>query len=176
MGATLAFPAAPGVTSTFVVEGSPSSAVVNMNGATIAMSTARVASLDLEGGVLNSSSALDNIIGNLTNNGTVDFTGALHQLPVTGNYTQGSLGILDIRLDNGTPPATSPSDKLAIGGSATLNGTLNLSAQNSLTDDQTWEVMTYAAHTGDFSTKNFPNDGNPFWTASALGNNVLVDN
>jgi hypothetical protein len=127
--------------------------------------------------VLNSSSALDNIIGNLTNNGTVDFTGALHQLPVTGSYTQGSLGILDIRLDNGTPPATSPSDVLAIGGSATLNGTLNLSAQNSLTDDQTWFPLTYGSNPGptDFNTVNFP-DGNPNWIEIPQGARVRVDN
>jgi hypothetical protein len=107
---------------------------------------------------------LDNIIGNLTNNGTVDFTGALHQLPVTGSYTQGLLGILDIRLDNGTPPATSPSDLLAIGGSATLNGTLNLTALHSLPAHQSWVVLTTSGTiSADFSTVNFPNDGNDLW-------------
>jgi hypothetical protein len=180
-GATLNFPAAAGVTSTFVVEGGPSSAVVNMNSATIAMNTARVASLDLEGGVLHSNSSALNtnyITGNLTNNGRtviingqpvtyngiVDFTGALNTLNVTGTYTQTSSGTLAIRLDNGTPPATSPSDKLAIGGSATLGGTLNLTALHSLTAGQTWNVLTAAGTiSGDFSTVNFPNDGNPAW-------------
>jgi hypothetical protein len=188
-GATLSFPPAAGVSSTFVVQGGVSSAVVNLNGATIAMSTARVASLDLEAGVLNSNGALDDITGNLTNNGItviingqtvtyngiVDFTGALHTLTVTGDYTQNSSGTLDIRLDNGSG-ATSPSDVLSIAGNATLGGTLNLSAQNSLTDEQTWEVMTYLTHTGDFSTVNFPNDGNPGWEHNAGPEAVTVDN
>jgi autotransporter family porin len=162
-GATLSFPPAAGVSSTFVVQGGVSSAVVNLNGATIAMATARVASLDLEAGVLNSNGALDTITGNLTNNGTVDFTGGLHTLTVTVGYTQNSSGTLDIRLDNGNA-----SDKLSIGSTATLAGTLNLIAQNALSDGQTWTVLAAAGGiSGDFSTKNFPQDGNPDWTETA---------
>jgi hypothetical protein len=177
-GATLNFPAAAGLTSTFVVEGGPSAAVVNMNGATIAMAAARVAALDLEAGVLhsNSSALFANVIaGNLINNGKtiiingqqvtysgiVDFTGALNTLDVTGTYTQTSSGSLNIRLDNGED-----SDDLAIGGSATLAGTLNLIAQASLTANQTWTVLTTGGTVGGFfSTINFPSDGNPFWDA-----------
>jgi hypothetical protein len=170
-GASLKFPAAAGVTSTFVVQGGPSSAVVNMNGATITMDTVRVASLDLESGVLSSNSTGDTITGNLTNNGTVEFTGALHTLTVSGSYTQDLDGTLEIRLNNGAA-----SDKLAIGGSATLDGTLDRIPQDSLTADQTWTVMTYAAHTGDFSTVNFPNDGNPAWSKTTGGTTVDVDN
>jgi hypothetical protein len=193
-GATLNFPAAAGVTSTFVVEGGPSAAVVNMNGATILMAAARVAELDLEARVLhsNSSALFANVItADLTNNsqtlivngqpvtysGIVDFTGALNTLTVTGDYTQDSGSSLNIRLDNGTPPARSPSDVLAIGGDATLDGTLNLIAQHSLTAFQTWLPVTYGNNPGltDFDTVNFP-DGNPRWTEGAGAGAVTVTN
>jgi hypothetical protein len=186
MGSDLIFPAATGVTSTFEVSGGTAPATVNLNGAAITMAVARVASMDLEGGVLNTDStsggAADTITGSLTNNGTVSFGGtALHTLFVTGTYTQESGGTLDVRLANGSgaPGSIAPSDVLAIGGNATLDGTLDVSAlSGSLNPTQTWQPVAYGSNVPltDFSTVNFPADGNLFWTEAAGAANVTVGN
>jgi hypothetical protein len=165
-GSTLAFPAAAGLSSTFVVKGAGvgDPAQINLYGGTITMAAGRVADLDLEAGLLNSYSDADLIVGSLLNNGTVQFGGALHALHVTGGYTQDQTGTLVIRLDNGGGGGFSPSDVLAIGGAAVLDGVLDLIAQHSLNPLQTWEVLTAGAGiAGDFSLVEFPQDGNPNW-------------
>jgi hypothetical protein len=169
-GSTLTFPAAGSVTSTFQVDGGPGApGILNMFGAAVTMSTARVASLDLENGVLNSDNGsigmtgfFDTITGNLNNAGTVQFGAALHTLIVTDNYTQTEGGTLVARLAN-----LGVSDGLAVGGSAALDGTLNLTAQGNLTAGDTWTVVAYGTLSGDFATVNFPPDGNPAWAEAA---------
>jgi hypothetical protein len=178
-GATLNFPAASG-SSTFQVQGTLSNpGVVNMDGATIGMAAGRVAFLDLEGGTLNtfgSSSGGDTIAGSLNNAGTVDFAGgALHRLSVSGTYTETSAGMLKIRLNNGSG-GIGVSDVLAIGGAASLDGTLELTAQANLTPRQSWTPVTYASEVGDFDTVVFPNDGNPLWDEQTLATIVAVTN
>jgi fibronectin-binding autotransporter adhesin len=174
-GSTLSVPGAMGGGSTFVVQGS--SAVVNMFGAGITVGG--VPSLDLEGGVLNtdgtSTGGGDLITGSLTNNGTVSFGGsALHTLTVTAAYAQGSNGTLDERLANGSN-GTGLSDVLAIGGAATLDGTVNLSGQG-LNGNQTWTVLTTGGGIiGNFSTIDFPND-NGVWGEQAIGNVIVHKN
>ena len=66
-------------------------------------------------------SGLGTIAGSVVNNGLVSPGDAPGTLTVTGNYTQGSSGALNIQLASGSHGL------LAVGGSAFLNGTLRLS-------------------------------------------------
>jgi hypothetical protein len=186
-GSALAFPAAPGITSTFRVEGGTlpgQVALVNMYVAAIPMAVARVAAMDLEGGgVLNSNNGAigmmpiaDAIGGNLNNAGTIEFGSALHALGVGGAYTQTASGALDVRLGSGgPPPPISPSDAVAVAGVASLDGTLNLTAFGTLTAGQVWNPVGYGGGNpgpSDFDTVNFPSDGGT-WT-EAPGPAVVV--
>jgi hypothetical protein len=186
----LSFPSAAGVRSTFVVQGAVEPkrlGVVNLYGGTISMDTSRVAAMDLEGseavlnsygGGLGSMTGPDQIIGNLFNNGVIQFGGNLHALTVTGNYVQ-MTGTLVIRLANGTgdPNSPSPSDQLTVGGVATLDGTLTLNALENLTPGQRWGVLSaQGGIVGDFSVVGFPADGNPNWRVLVNPLDVEVDN
>ncbi len=96
-------------------------------------------SLTVDGGVLRGSGQIS---GNVTINGGIVQPGVT-PLTITGNYVQGAGGGLEIRAFNGaTAPRTSEpadaarnaplgfglllTDRLAVGGSATLNGSLDL--------------------------------------------------
>jgi hypothetical protein len=170
---TLAMPAAASASNFDVT----ALGVINMRGATITMATARVANLNihmggsgLANGQLKSLGAPalgDLIAGNVVNNGTVSFGGAaLHALGITaatggGSYTQGFSGSLAMRLDNG-----GASDVLTVAATATLSGTLSLSAfSGPLTAGDTWDIIGAGVFAGDFTTKIFPADGNPAWVA-----------
>jgi hypothetical protein len=110
------------------------------------------------GGVLINGGTLDGfgtVSGNLTNKGQVRPGGAgpAGTLTVTGNYTQTASGVLDINL-GGTAPGQF--DVLAVGGLATLDGTMNVSLVNgfhpSLGD--AFKVLTFGSRSGIFSTIN----------------------
>jgi subtilase-type serine protease len=133
--------------------------------------------LDLENGVLNSDNGsigmtgfFDTITGNLNNAGTVQFGAALHTLDVTGGYTQTEGGTLVVRL--GESPGGPVNDSVTVGGTASLGGTLDLTAQGGLTAGTTWTIMGYASVTGNFSTVNPPDAGT--WTEAALATGVTV--
>jgi hypothetical protein len=103
--------------------------------------------------------------GGLTNNGTIQYSGALHTLALAGAgaaYTQGTQGTLIFRLGNGQT-----SDLFTISGAATLAGTVNFVAQGNLNARQVWTVITAGGGFGgtDFTQKIYPNDGNPRWAA-----------
>ncbi|HEV8434032.1 MAG TPA: DUF11 domain-containing protein, partial [Thermoanaerobaculia bacterium] len=108
--------------------------------------------MQLNGGTLDGTGTLT---GDLQNNATVapatsSTTGTIN---LTGNYTQGSTGALTMKIGG-----TSAYDQLAVGGSATLDGTLNESLINAFSpaNGDVYPVLTFASRTGDFATKNLP--------------------
>jgi hypothetical protein len=115
------------------------------------------AALGLNGGTLTTHGAGDAITAPLTNAGTINFVGALHTLTLTGSYTQTSVGTLEMRLDNG-----GVSDAFDVSGTATLDGTLTLTAfGGALNGNQTWFLIyTGGGLSADFTTINFPDNGN----------------
>jgi hypothetical protein len=90
----------------------------------------------------------------LTNGGRVipGGTGAVGVLTVNGNYTQTSSGALDVELD-GTTAATQY-DRLAVSGTASLGGTLNVATIGSFAPafGNTFQVMTFGSSSGNFAT------------------------
>jgi len=114
-------------------------------------------SLTLQSGVL---SGAGTITGSLVNNGGQVSPGASPGiLSITGGYTQTPAGVLNIEIGGVT--AGTQFDQLQIGGSATLNGTLNVSLINSFVPatGNTFPILTYASRTGDFAAKNGLNLG-----------------
>jgi hypothetical protein len=117
-GATLSFPAATGVHSTFQVDGGPAPAVLNMYGASIVINTTRLPFLEVAGGTLNSYSSstfADNISGNLS----IDSGGTLN----LGDATAGST--LDLSGGSFTVGAQTP-------GQSSSAATVNLNAGSTL--------------------------------------------
>ncbi|HEV2720552.1 MAG TPA: DUF11 domain-containing protein, partial [Thermoanaerobaculia bacterium] len=108
--------------------------------------------LQLQGGVLD---GVGTITGDLQNDATVapNGSGNTGTINVSGNYTQGSGGALNIELASPTG-----FDQLAAGGAVTLDGTLNVALLNSYApvNGQTWPVLTFASRSGDFAVKNLP--------------------
>ncbi len=80
-------------------------------------------------------------------------SGAAGTLAIVGNYTQASGGTLNVEL-GGTGAGTF--DKLTVSGSATLNGTLNVSTIGGFTpaSGNAFQVMTYSSRSGAFATVN----------------------
>ncbi|MBI3484482.1 MAG: DUF11 domain-containing protein, partial [Acidobacteria bacterium] len=101
------------------------------------------------------------ITGNVNNTGAVVGPGLTPgTLTITGNYIQGAGGSLNIEL-GGT--AAGQFDVLAITGSATLDGTLNVLSFGGFSPGAgvSFQVMTYASRTGDFATKTGLNIATP---------------
>src|SRR5205085_8771770 len=73
-------------------------------------------------------------------------------LAVNGNYTQTSAGTLAIELAGTTPG--SGYDRLAVSGTATLDGTLSVQAIQGFSpaSDATFQVLTPASRSGQFAT------------------------
>ena len=95
------------------------------------------------------------IQGNVINNALFDpgtGTGG-GTIAITGNDSQTSMGVLDIGL-GGT--AAGQFGQLAVGGSATLNGTLSIILLDNFvpTDTDLFQAVTYAMHSGTFPTIN----------------------
>jgi hypothetical protein len=89
----------------------------------------------------------------LTNSGQVDPGASAGMLTIGSHYTQTASGALNIELGGSD---TGRFDKLVITGTATLAGTLEVTLINGFIPDagQTFEVMTFASRTGDFTEKN----------------------
>ncbi|HJW93976.1 MAG TPA: hypothetical protein VJ901_10175, partial [Thermoanaerobaculia bacterium] len=109
-----------------------------------------VATLNLNGGVLN---GMGTITGDLANNGgnVSPGTTATCTINVTGNYTQASGGTLSIDIDS-----AALNDTLAVGGAATLDGTFTANLNYPPVIGTSWTPLTFASRTGDFSTYNLP--------------------
>ncbi len=143
-GATLNLPSpisVLGVNNTAIISGT-GSAMPQLNALTLNGGSVGV----LGGATLNLNSAL-------TNNGTLH-VGAGSIITVSGAFTQAAAGTLT--LDVGGPPASNQYGRLNATGAATLNGTLAISLTNGFAPSaaQTWTVMNYASHSGDFYAIN----------------------
>src|SRR5262249_18441856 len=71
----------------------------------------------------------------------------------TGTYTQTSTGAINIELSGLN---TTQFDRLAVSGAASLAGTLNVTTLGGFLPNigDTFRVLTFASHTGDFDTYN----------------------
>jgi parallel beta-helix repeat protein len=137
----------------------------------------------LAGGGFATSGTLQFNGGSLEGNGTI--TGGVNNagatirpggplavglLNVSGNYTQSSSGVLDIEL-NGLSPGTGY-DQLAIGGTATLDGTLNATTLAGFTPPggSTYQVVIAGSVNGNFSSTVLP----PNITGAAVSNAFVL--
>ena len=119
------------------------------------------------GGTLSGSGIFDVGAGNaLVNNGTVKPGGAaaIGTLGITGNYSQGPGGTLDVELQSGAS-----FDVLSVSGTATLNGTLNVSYLGGyIGSGAGHSILAYGARAGTFGAINDPNALIVNYAASAL--------
>ena len=110
-----------------------------------------------------------------TSNGLVNPGSSPGRLTVTGNYAQSASGSLNIEIGGLT--AGVESDQLQISGSATLNGTLNVSLVDGYlpVQGQVFEVVTCSTRSGSFSTVNLPQlNGQPVFSITYQSNKVLL--
>ncbi len=121
---------------------------IQSSGTTTVDGTLSAANVTLDGGALNGTGAIQ---GNLTNAATILPGDAPGTLTVQGNYTQAAAGALNIDLDG-----TSQFGQLAVSGTATLDGTLNVSLSNTYTPNSgdSFKILTFASRSGDFATVN----------------------
>jgi len=123
--------------------------------------------IDLGGGTLDPGNELilesgDSLIGSgtlaadLVNGGTVSPGKSPGIITVQGNYTQQTDGVLEIEL-GGTIAGTS-FDQLIVTGTATLNGTLNVTLLPAYTPQagDTFIIIDHATGTGTFDSINLP--------------------
>jgi hypothetical protein len=89
------------------------------------------------------------VTGAFTNDGLLEVDGTL---TINGNFTQTISGSLDIDID-GSAPSTDY-DVLAITGSASLSGTLNLTTGFTALLNDTFDILTYTSLSGTFDTVN----------------------
>jgi hypothetical protein len=111
----------------------------------------------LQGGTFSGKGTID---GNVSNTGgTVGPGNSPGILTITGNYTQAASGKLSIEIGGTT--LGSQYDRLVISGSATLDGTLNVSLINGFLPAaaDSFRVLTYGSLTGQFATINGLNSG-----------------
>jgi hypothetical protein len=108
----------------------------------------------------------------VNNAGTVTPGPAIGTLTITRSFTQTSTGTLNIRI--GGP---SQFDTLAVGGTATLGGTLNVSLTNGFapSNGNAFQVISYASRSGAFATMNGlePGNGLTFYPEYNLTNFTL---
>jgi hypothetical protein len=112
----------------------------NVSGGTMTVNGTVGPTVTTTGGVLNGTGTVD---GDLNNNGgSVEPASSPGILTVSGNYTQGSGGTLQVDIDGATPGTQY--DQLSVGGNATLDGTLAIVTGGgfdpALTD--TFDVLT----------------------------------
>jgi formylmethanofuran dehydrogenase subunit C len=113
----------------------------------------------IESGALLYGNGTINVVGTLTNAGTINLAGGSGPgqtpgiLAVNGDYTQTSTGVLDIHLY-----AANSSDALQVSGLATLDGTLNVYDNGSFlpTAGNVFVVVTYGSRSGTFAGISLP--------------------
>ena len=114
----------------------------------------------INGGSLSGSGTVD---GDVTNSGQVipGGTGTIGQLKINGNYTQTPSGSLNVEIGSGG------SDQLAVSGSATMGGQLDVSLINgfrpALAD--TFQDLTFASSSGTFA----------YYNGIVLGKRLILD-
>ncbi len=114
--------------------------------------------VDIEGGLLEGSGTIQ---ADVVNAGQIDVggPGSAGLLVIDGDYTQTADGILNLEL--GGPQPGVQSDQLAVTGTATLDGALNIDLLDGFftSEGDGFQVLTFAARTGDFATINVPDLG-----------------
>jgi hypothetical protein len=109
--------------------------------------------VDLEGGILSGSGIIEASVQNASeiDIGTIDAAGSL---TITGDYTQTSTGVLTLKI-GGYNPGTD-FDQLNVSGTATLDGTVNITLLNGFTPTpgDGFQVLTFGAVIGNFATYN----------------------
>jgi len=136
-------------TGSLVFEGGflQTTGVTRLNGGDIAAN----APLEIQGGILSGSGTIG---ASVVNAGQLAPGASAGLLRITGDYTQTSSGRLSVEL--GGSIAGTSFDQLQISGSASLNGTLNVSTINGFRPafGDSFRVLTFASRTGDFATFN----------------------
>jgi hypothetical protein len=109
--------------------------------------------VDLEAGTLSGSGTIDASVRNAAEI-DVGGPGAAGLLTITGNYTQTSSGVLSLGI--GGYNAGTDFGQLAVGGTATLDGTLNVSLLNGFVPQSgdAFAILTFASESGTFATLN----------------------
>jgi hypothetical protein len=129
--------------------------------------------VDLEGGILSGSGTIAASVQNAAeiDIGSIDAAGLL---TITGNYTQISAGVLSLKI-GGYNPGTD-FDQLSVYGTATLDGTVNISLFNGFvpTLGDGFQVLTFGAVTGDFATYNGLDLGGGLSLAPVYDSNSLT--
>jgi hypothetical protein len=121
----------------------------NLQGGTL--TTSQPAGVDIQVG---SFSGPGLVQGNFTSAGSVDLGTVAGTLSVTGNYSQSATGTLSVKLGGTTPG--SQYDQVNVTGSASLDGTLDISLVNGFgpSAGQTFQVLSFAGGSGNFATIN----------------------
>ena len=110
--------------------------------------TAGTGTIDLESGTL---SIYGMITGNFANSGTLSLA-AGYQLTVTGNFTQSAAGTFSDMI-GGTSSSLANFGQLVVDGTASLNGTLDVTVSGYVfTGADDYKIITYASETGTFSS------------------------
>jgi hypothetical protein len=110
----------------------------------------------LNGGLLSGGGTINGSVVNAAELRPGDSPGVL---TINGNYTQTADGILDIEIGG---PLAGQYDRLAINGTATLAGTLNVILLNGFVPDlgAAFQIMTFHSRSGDFDAENGLDLGN----------------
>jgi hypothetical protein len=156
-----------------LVGGTNSGVVTIESGATLGGSayTQTAGATVLNGGTLNGGPFLINA-GSLSGSGTINAyvsnagqvipggTRAAGLITINGSYTQTTTGALDI--DIGGTTAGSQYDQLAVSGTASLGGTLNIAVINGFQPalGNAFQVLTFSSSNGDFGAYNGLGVGN----------------
>jgi T5SS/PEP-CTERM-associated repeat protein len=142
----------PGV---FILTGSSNyTGATTLNAGTLRVNGSIASAVTVKNGVtLGGSGSVGSVVVN--SGGIVSPGNSPGKLSVNGNYTQNSGGVLNIEI-GGASPGAGGYDQLAVSGTATLGGTLNLSLVNGFrpTVGQTFNIITSSSEAGNFSTIN----------------------
>ncbi len=117
----------------------------SLSGGNIAGST-----LNIQGGSLSGAGLITATVA-ITGQVNPGGLGVAGVLTITGNYIQAAAGVLNAELGG---LSSTQYDRLAISGSATLTGTLDVSLINAFvpSTNDSFQVMTYGSRTGMFAT------------------------
>jgi hypothetical protein len=176
-----------GLGSILIANGTLQAPFVNVEGGNLDLGTNGAGTLTVPGGVSIAQGAklsgLGTINGSVTNSATIDLgaNGApVGQLTISGDYTQGGSATLIIRLQQAQGQQY---DRLQIGGTANLAGTLQFNALNLDSEGRfivaagdTFTILTYNQVAGDFN-QPYPLPRlvpNRVWAPPALGAMSLV--
>ena len=138
-------------------------------GTTTVDGTLAAADVKVNGGRLDGTGT---IAGNLTSAGIVTPGDAPGTLTIQGNYTQTAAGALDINISG-----SGTSGQLAVSGTATLAGALNVSLIDGFRPavGAWFTILTFAARSGNFSTETgLTLSKDKFFVPSFRGNDLTL--